>query len=133
MDARYDTKEWETETSLGRRLFVYNYGMRGTEFGAWDMVKTVVTAHEPGVTERTYLWVRRSAEDEMVQVSIVETAYWQHALEHLKDQLEHCMRPDVPRGEGKAAGIGDVVYGGGGPGSSRAAAVFFSRDRKSVV
>ena len=29
METKYDTTEWESETVLGRRLFIYNYAMRG--------------------------------------------------------------------------------------------------------
>lgn len=129
----YDQNEWEQETTLGRHLFVYNYAMRGNEFAGWELIKTTVMENEPGVAEKIYMWKRKkSQEEELVQVSVMESSSWRHAQHHLMNQLHHCMRPDIPRGTGKTAGIGDVQYIGQASGSEDIAAVFFSRGNLQI-
>ena len=132
METKYDTTEWESETVLGRRLFIYNYAMRGNELSGWELVKTVIVQHEPDVTEKTYLWKRKSAEEELIQVYVIETPYWSHAQQYLKMQLHHCMHPEIPRGTSKAANIGDVQYVGKAGDSSKVEALFFSRGNLQI-
>ncbi len=134
MDSQYDKKEWEKVTTLGRRLFIYNYGMRGNEFAGWELIKTAVMESEPGVEETIYMWQRKkSHEEELIQVSIFESSYWRHAEHHLMNQLQHCMRPDIPRGKGKTASIGDVQHIGQAPKSEDITAIFFSRGNLQVT
>ncbi len=56
MDADYDLKAWDEETTLGRRVFNYNYRMLGYEVKAWAMVKAVPMQKAKGITEVAYLW-----------------------------------------------------------------------------
>jgi hypothetical protein len=133
MESKYNKNEWEQGTTLGRRLFAYNYGMRGNEFAGWELIKTIFMENELGVGEKIYMWKRKkSQEDELVQVSVTESSYWRHAQHHLMNQLQHCMRPDIPRGKGKTASIGDVQYIGQAPDSKEIAAVFFSRGNLQI-
>ena len=99
--------------------------MRGNELSGWELVKTVIVQHEPDVTEKTYLWKRKSAEEEPIQVYVIETPHWSHAQQYLKMQLHHCMHPEIPRGTSKAANIGDVQYVGKAGDSSKVEALFF--------
>jgi hypothetical protein len=133
MESKYDQNEWEQGTALGRRLFIYNYGMKGNEFAGWELIKTAVMESGPGVEEKIYMWQRKkSQEEELVQVSVFESSYWRHAQHHLMNQLHHCMRPDIPRGKGKTAGIGDVQYIGQAPESKDTTAVFLSRGNLQI-
>ena len=56
MDADYDLKAWDEETTLGRRVFNYNYRMLGYEVKAWAMFKAVPMQKAKGITEVAYLW-----------------------------------------------------------------------------
>lgn len=132
METKYDTTAWESETAEGRRLFIYNYAMRGDELPRWELVKTLVVQHEPEVTERTYLWKHKAAEEELIQISIIETPRWSHAQQYLKMQLDHCMRPEISRGTSKAATIGDVQYAGYANDSNKAAAFLTSRGNLQI-
>lgn len=134
MDSQYNKTEWEKATTLGRRLFVYNYMMKGNEFPAWELIKTAVMESEPGAKETIYMWKRKkSQKEELIQVSVFESSYWRHAQHHLMNQLNQCMRPSIPRGTGKTAGIGDVQYIGQTQKSKEIAVVFFSRGNLQVT
>jgi hypothetical protein len=134
MKASYDKQAWEQETGLGRRLYIHNFGLRGNEFAGWELIKTVVNAIETGVTEKFYLWRPKGGkEDEMVQVAVIESHYWRHAQQHLLNQLEHCMRPDLPRGKGSLAKIGDVQYAAEIQEARTVGAVFFTRGNLQIA
>jgi hypothetical protein len=134
MESKYDEKEWDAATSVGRRLFLYNYWMRGTEFPGWDLIKSVVMETEPDHKTKVFLWKNKnSRQEELVQISVYESSYWRHAQYHLKDQLEHCMRPNIPHGKGALARVGDVLYAGEDPHSKRIAAIFFSRGNLQIT
>ena len=134
MDSGYDTKQWAAKTDLGQRLFIYNFNMFGNEFSGWELVNSVITEIEPSVSQKIYIWKKTKAKDEqLVHVSIVERSYWQHAQLQLKNELKHCMRPDLPKGKGKTASLGDVRYIGDLPDSNQVAAVFFSRGNLQIT
>ena len=133
MDSKYDQKQWERETNIGRRLFIHNFGMRGDELPGWNLIKIAVMENEPGAAEKIYMWKKKkSEEEELVQVSVVESGYWRHSQQHLANQLHHCMRADMPRGKGKTGRVGDVQYIGQAPESGEVTAVFFTRGNLQV-
>jgi hypothetical protein len=132
MDSQYDTNAWAAEVSLGRRVFAHNYALRGNEFTGWELVKTTTAQHADGPVEKVFIWQRKGSPEESIHVSVVETAYWAHALQHLKSQLDHCMRPNLPRGTAKTADVGDIQFESQAPGSGNTAAVFFSRGNLQV-
>jgi len=132
MASIYDLKAWEQETKLGRRLYIHNYGMKGTEFAGWELIKTSLVETSPDRTEKIYIWKHKKSKDEqLVQVRVVESNYWRNALQHLQEQLEHCMRPDIPRGRGKTAKIGDIQHAGQTP-TNETAALFFTRGNLQI-
>ena len=113
MESKYNQKAWEKETELGRRLYIHNFGMKGTEFAGWELIKTSFVSHSPDQSEKVHMWKRKASEgEELVQVRVIETNYWRHALEYHHGQLMHSMRSDIPRGKGKSAGIGDIQHVG---------------------
>ena len=132
MDTLYDTNAWAAEVSLGRRVFAHNYALRGNEFSGWELLKTATAQHADGSTEKVFIWQRKRSPEETIHVSVVETAYWAHALQHLKSQLDHCMRPNLPRGTAKTAEVGDIQFESQAPDSRNTAAVFFSRGNLQV-
>lgn len=113
MESNYDQKAWEQETELGRRLYIHNFGMNGTEFAGWELVNTPVASHAPNGSETVYMWNREAGKGEdLVQVRIIESSCWRNALQIHHDQLMQSMRTDIPRGKGKTAGIGDIQHVG---------------------
>lgn len=129
----YNEHEWEQETEIGRRLFIYNYAIVGKELPGWELVKVVVMQDDPGTKDKVYLWKKKNTEKELVRMSIIETHYWRHAQQSLKDQLNNCMRPDIPRGSGKAGKIGDIVYIAGDRNSKEISTVFFTRGNLQIT
>ena len=80
------------------------------------------------LSEITYLWQNTDAPDrELVRVNVLETADWQAAQKHLLVILHHCMRPDLPRGTGKLAMLGDIEFVARAPRSDLPAAIQFVR------
>ncbi len=132
MASTYDLKSWEQETQLGRRLYIHNYGMKGTEFAGWELIKTSLGEATPDTSEKIYIWqCKKSKKEELVQVRVVESNYWRNALQHLHDQLVNCMRPDIPRAKGKTAKIGDIQHAGQTP-ANETAALFFTRGNLQI-
>ena len=127
MEPQYDQKAWEKETKLGRRLYIHNFGMNGTEFPGWELVKTSIASHSPEESEKIYMWKRKGSEkEELVQVRVIESGYWRNALQYHHNQLMHSMRPEIPRGKGKTAAIGDIQHVGQAP-TKETTAVIFTR------
>ena len=125
MESKYDQKAWEQETKLGRRLYIHNFGMNGKEFSGWELVKTSVASHSPDGSEKVYMWKRKASKlEELVQVRVIESSYWRNALQYHHDQLMHSMRPNIPRGKGKTAAIGDIQHVGQTPTNETTAMIF---------
>lgn len=128
MESNYDISQWEKETDIGRRLFIHNFGMTGSEFPGWKLFKAVVMPHGAGVEEKIYMWEpKKGDKDQRLRVSVIESGYWRHTHQHLVDQLRHCMHGDMPRGTAKTAGIGDVQYIGQAEETKVTTSVFFTR------
>jgi hypothetical protein len=128
MNAGYDTSEWATETTLGRRIFNVNFRLDGRELRGWEIIKSVAVEQEAGVTERVYIWRKSGARREtLIRVGVVEHDSWSAAQQGLYVTLLHCMRPDIPRGEGALAQTGDVSFAASDVKTKRAASVFFCR------
>ena len=125
MESKYDQKAWEHETTLGRRLYIHNFGMNGKEFAGWELVKTSVANHSSDGSEKVYIWKRKARKlEELVQIRVIESSYWRNALQYHHDQLMHSMRPDIPRGKGKTASIGDIQHVGQTPTNETTAMIF---------
>ena len=132
MESKYDQKAWEQETKLGRRLYIYNFGMKGTEFTGWELVKISVSSHSSDGSEKVYMWKRKTSKgEELVQVRVIESNYWRDALQYHHDQLMHSMRPDIPRGKGKTAVIGDIQHVGQTP-TNETTAIIFTRGNLQI-
>ena len=132
MEPQYDQKAWEQETKLGRRLYIHNFGMTGTEFPGWELVKTSISSHSPEESEKIYMWKRKGSDkEELVQVRVIESSYWRNALQYHHNQLMHSMRPDIPRGKGKTASIGDIQHVGQAP-TNETTAVIFTRGNLQI-
>jgi hypothetical protein len=127
MESTYDIKAWADETTLGRRVFNYSFRMSGREVPGWHMLKAVVMHRDRTLSEMTYLWQKSDAADALVRVSISELTDWRMAQKQLLTILEHCMRPDVPRGTGERATIGDIQFVARSAQSDIPAAVQFTR------
>ena len=128
MDTLYDVKEWARGTTRGRHVFNYNFRLAGDEIKGWELLK-VVPMQGPGqLEEKVYLWQSKANPGrEMVRVSIAERHNWRQAQERLHEELNHSMRPAIPRGTGKLAAVGDVTFVGRDPQSDVPAAISFVR------
>ncbi len=125
MEHRYDQKAWEQETGLGRRLYIHNFGMNGTEFAGWELVNTSLASRVANGSEKVYMWNRKDGKGEdLVQVRIIESSCWRNALQSHHDQLMQSMRTDIPRGKGKTADIGDIQHVGQTPANETTAMIF---------
>lgn len=132
-ELRYDTEAWAATTELGRRVFNYNYRMTGSEIRGWELVNTADMEHEPGLIERIYIWERKGSDgNALIRVGITETNEWRRAQAQLQTQLVHSMRPDIPRGKGRLAKIGDVSFVGQPPDADTVATLVFTRGNVTV-
>ena len=77
MESKYDQKAWGQETKLGRRLYIHNFGMKGTEFAGWELVKTSIVSHSPDASEKIYMWKRKKSEGEKSKRLESVTRAWQ--------------------------------------------------------
>lgn len=134
MESQYDKKEWEAATTLGRRVFNYNFRMTGSELKGWELVNTAIMQDTAGLNERVYLWEKTGSKGhEMIRVSIAELNEWRSAQNHLHEQLRHSMRPNIPRASGKQAKTGDVSFVGQESDSKIVQALSFTRGNLSVT
>ncbi len=133
MNMQYSIQEWAIGTERGRRVYNYGYGLSGSEFKGWKLLKAVTMQEGPDVTEKAYLWQSTSdPKHEMVRVDITERLQWRLAQESLHEHLSECMRPDIPRGTKKLAQVGDVVFVGREPRTDLAGAIAFTRGNVCV-
>ncbi len=134
MDTPYDLQAWADATTRGRRIYNYNYRMRGDELRGWELIKVVPMENTPGHHEIVYLWEKKGSEgQEQVRIGITEADDWRAAQYHLREQLRHSMRSDLPRGAGKLAAIGDINYAGQEPGGTRIASLVFSLGNVTIA
>ncbi|RPJ56473.1 MAG: hypothetical protein EHM23_23455 [Acidobacteria bacterium] len=133
MNSQDDLKAWAGETTLGRRIFNYNFRMFGQEVKGWVVLKAVTMHEDRALTEKTYLWQSKEAPDrQMIRVNVAELADWRAAQKHLQEMLGQCMRPDLPRGTGKLAELGDIEFVARAPLSDIPAAIHFARGNIAV-
>lgn len=129
---RTDLETWAAETDLGRRVFNYNYRMTGREIRGYELVNTVDMQREPDLTERVYIWRKKGGDGkQLIRVGIAEAAEWRRAQTQLQSQLAESMRPDIPRGRGKLAKVGDISFAAGDE-RVASAAVSFARGNLTV-
>ena len=134
MESQYDIKAWAGETTVGRRIFNYNFRMLGREFSGWQLLKSVQMHKDRSLSEMTYLWQRKDApEQQLVSVNVAELPDWRAAHRHLHRMLEHTMRPDLPRGNSSLLAVGDIEFVAREPQSDVPAAVQFTRGNLVVA
>ncbi|MEQ6341384.1 MAG: hypothetical protein M3A44_06930 [Gammaproteobacteria bacterium] len=134
MDTPYDLQAWADATTRGRRLYNYNYRMSGDELRGWELINVVPMENTPRHHETVYLWEKKGSDgQELVRIGIAEADDWRAAQSQLHEQLRHSMRPDIPRGAGKLAAVGDVNYAGQEPGGTRVASLVFSLGNVSIT
>jgi hypothetical protein len=133
MHLQYNVEEWAARTSLGRRVFNYNYRMFGRELRGREMLKEVTMQEGPGVAENVYLWQgQRDQGEDLVRIGVAELDNWRSAQERLLQELTQSMRPEIPRGTGKLAKLGDVSFVARDPKSDIPAAISFTRGNVCV-
>lgn len=133
MEPQYDIKAWAVETTVGRRVFNCNFRMLGREVKGWQLLKAVPMHRDRRSSEMTYLWRSTEAPEQLVRVSGSELTDWREAQKQLMDMLMHSMRPDLPRGTGRLAEVGDIQFVARAPGSDIPAAVQFTRGNIAVA
>jgi hypothetical protein len=108
--------------------------MAGTEIRGWELVNTVDTEPEPGLTERIYVWEKKgSAGRQLIRIAITEAAEWRRAQAQLQSQLGFSMRPGIPRAKGRLAKVGDVSFAAAVENSRTLGAVYFVRGNLAVT
>ena len=134
MESKYDSKTWATETSLGRRVFNHNFRIKGSDVADWPLLKAVPMHKDERLAETTFVVRSKdSPERHLISVNVTELADWRAAQKHLLEILDHCMRPDIPRGTGGAATVGDVSFVARAPESDIPAAIQFTRGNIAVA
>lgn len=134
METPYDLQAWADVTTRGRRLYNYNYRMRGDELRGWELINVVAMENAPGHHETVYLWEKKGGEgQELVRIGVTEADDWRAAQSQLHAHLRHSMRPDLPHGAGKLAAVGDVNYVGQEPGGTRVASLVFSLGNVTIT
>ena len=133
-ESPYKLEEWADATTLGRHIFNYNFRMAATYLKGWDLVNAVEAESEPGLTEKIYIWEKAGSKGKtLVRVCISEHDDWRMAQVQLRKYLMQCMRPNIPRGSGRLAKIGDVIFVGQPEDLKAVAATFFSRGNVTVT
>ena len=133
-ESAYKTEEWAAGTTVGRRIFNYNYRMTDTTLKSWELVNVVEAENEPGLTEKIYIWEKTGSKGKtLVRVGISEHNDWRLAQAQLHRHLMHSMRPNIPRGSGKLAKIGDVIFAGQPRDAKAVATTFFTRGNVTVT
>jgi hypothetical protein len=134
MGGQYDVQEWAAATTRGRHVFNHNYRLLGGEFRGWELLKVVAMKTGQVPDEKVYLWSSKGDPGrDMVRVGIVERSVWRLAQERLRDELANSMRPDIPRGTGTSAKLGDVSFVSRDPQSDVPAAISFTRGNVCVL
>jgi hypothetical protein len=130
----YKMEEWAASTTVGRRIFNYNYRMTDTTLKGWELVNVVEAENEPGLTEKIYIWEKTGSKGKtLVRVGISEHNDWRLAQAQLQRHLMNSMRQNIPRGSGKLAKIGDVIFAGQPRDAKVVAATFFTRGNVTVT
>ena len=133
MEPQYDIEQWAAATKIGRHIFNHNYRMTGHELRGWELVKSVVMQDEHDINEKVYMWQKKSSEgQQLVRISVAELNHWRNAQIRLSAELHHNMQPDIPKGTGKLAKIGDVNFVGKKQGSNVVAMIDFTRGNLSI-
>lgn len=111
MKSQYDSKTWAAETKVGRRIFNYNFRIKSADVKEWPLLKTVPMHRDAELVETSYL-VQGDGDPEryLIRINTAELSEWRAAQRHLLEMLNHCMRPDIPRGTGNAAALGDISF-----------------------
>jgi hypothetical protein len=131
--ARQDKLNEADQTTLGRRVFNYQYQMRGRDLRGWTLVKAVHIQQVTDAAETVYVWQAKDPADHaLVRVEITERHTWRQAQRQLSETLTHCMRPAIPRGTGPLSSIGDVNFSSRDPESDAPAAILFARGNVCV-
>jgi hypothetical protein len=134
MESKYDNKAWSRETELGRRIFNYNFRMLGREVRGWELLKVVPMHTDRALSEMTYLWQNKNApKRELVRINVSELLDWRAAQKHFLGILQHSMRPDIPRGTGTLAALGDIEFVAKAAQSDIPAAIQFTRGNIAVA
>jgi hypothetical protein len=111
MNERYNVKEWETATKAGKKIFNYNYRIKGDEFDGFTLINIVHIHDEPEVKEIAYIWEKNNSKGKaLIRVDITETISWKHALHHLGEHYNHCTKPNLKPEIIKTVKVGEVEY-----------------------
>jgi hypothetical protein len=128
VETRYKTDEWAEETIDGRRIFNAGFRMLGDELPDWHLLKTVPMETSRDDGELAYMWEGpEGAGRELLRIGTAELPDWRTAQQRLREELEMSMRPDIPRGSGSQASVGDIAFVGRDPESDVPAAISFAR------
>jgi hypothetical protein len=128
MTAEYDPTSWAAETSLGRRVFNFNFRLSGDEMRGWELVNLTDADLESGAREHIYVYRQSKAPQEvLLRVDIIELDNWRSAQQRLHTTLLHCMRPEIPRAKGRLSRTGDICYMGDQADAGLATSAFFTR------
>jgi len=134
LKSKYDSKTWATETNAGRRVFNHNFRIKGSDVADWPLVKAVLMHKDKRLVETTFVVRGKDSPDRhLISVNVTELPDWRSAQKHLLEILDHCMRPDIPRGSGDAATVGDVSFVARAPESDVPAAIQFTRGNIAVA
>jgi hypothetical protein len=128
VETPYTPDAWADETIGGRRIFNAGFRMLGDELADWQLLKAVPMETASRTGEFAYMWQRpHGAGPELLRVQTAELPDWRLAQRRLLEELEMSMRPDIPRGAGERASLGDVVFVSLDPESGLPAAISFAR------
>lgn len=128
MDTPYDFKDWEARARRGRGVFNFNYRMLGREVRGFALLKAVLMEARSDAEENVYLWAGTDdPAQRMVRVTIAEMHHWRQAQQRLRVELEHSMRPQIPRATGPLAHVGNVALVAREPDLDLPLAILFTR------
>jgi hypothetical protein len=128
VETPHSLDEWAHETIDGRRIFNAGFQILGDELPDWQLIKAVPMETSRRGGELAYIWQQPDGTGRaLLRLQIAELPDWRLAQRRLREDLEMSMRPNIPRGTGHLASIGDIAFVARDPESDIPGAISFAR------
>lgn len=111
----YDAEKWAKKTEVGKRLFVWNFFMRGEEVPGWTLLKTIPEQNHDDKRLLSYMWQDTADDQEvLIKIDIAQASSWSHAQQALWEMLGEYQTLELQEAASRKFEFGDVAYIGFG-------------------
>lgn len=131
MESRYDRKAWAAATTLGRRVYNFNFRLAAVDIPGWQLLKAIPMHVDPQTVETVYvLRPKDGPPEQLIRIGTAELSSWRAAQDYLTQLLDHTMRPDLPATTNE---LGDVAFVAKEQPSDAPAAAQFTRGNIAIT